>query len=196
MDYLIYHLADAQLQADAALLSEEERAVARRRGERYILTRSLLRRELARRLGAPPQDIRLHYGEHGKPECEGNALHFNLSHSGDYLALAFDTAPIGIDVERMRPLPRTEALAARIMPAEQLEAFRSRGCPQEEFFACWCAAEALVKQAGLSIWRAAQSPWRYEKGHIRLPEGDERTVRLFCPAPGYMGALACHRPKP
>ncbi len=197
MDYLIYNLADTQVQAlaDATLLSDEERRTAERRGEGYILTRSLLRRELARRLDCSPQDIRLRLGEHGKPECADAALHFNLSHSGDYLALAFDAAPIGIDVERMRPLPRLEALAARIMPAGQLAAFRSRACPPEEFFACWCAAEALVKQAGVSIWQAAQYPYRYEKERIRLPEDERRAVRLFRPAPGYMGAIA-YLPQP
>ncbi len=197
MDYLIYNLADAHLhaQADATLLSEDERAAAQKRGERYLITRCLLRRELARRLGMAPQDIRFRYSEQGKPEC-ANApvpLHFNISHSGDCLALAFDSqAPIGVDVEQLRPRARLAELAERIMCLEQLAAFRERGCPQEEFFTCWCAAEALVKQAASSIWQAKEIPFVCENGRIRLL-GDAAAglcVRPFTPMPGYAGAVA------
>ncbi len=194
MDYLIYNLAEAALhaQADASLLSQEERATAEKRGPRYLLTRCLLRRELARRLDTHPQDIRLRYGEHGKPECEG--IEFNLSHSGDCLAIAFDAFPIGIDVELVRPRPRLNALAARIMSPEQYADFCARGCPAEEFYACWCAAEALVKQAGESVWQARTHPFRYEHGRIRLLTEDASAIRLFSPAPGYRGAVAYRLP--
>ncbi len=194
MDYLVYNMADTHLQplADAGLLSAEERALAARRGGHYILIRSLLRCELARRLGCSPQDIRFRIGEHGKPECEGGGIHFNLSHSGDCLAMAFDDTPIGIDVERMRPRPRMEQLAQRIMSPAQFAAFRERGCAAEEFFACWCAAEALIKQVGGSIWQAGEYPFRYEQGRICVAAGRDKVsaVRLFTPQPGYMGAIA------
>ncbi len=194
MDYLIYNLADAALAplANEALLSAEELLAANKRGARYLLVRCLLRRELARRLNCSPQEVRLHYGPQGKPACEG--LEFNLSHSGDYLALAFDARPIGVDIERIRPRARMNALAARIMNSGQLEAFCRRQCPAEDFYACWCTAEALVKQEGKSIWNAVHYPFTYDNGRIRLPEDSGKDVRLFCPAPGYMGALATHRP--
>ncbi len=197
MDYLIYNLADAHLQplANAEHLSDEERATAQKRGKRYVLTRSLLRRELARRLGGSPAGIRIHLSEQGKPECEG--IHFNISHSGDCFAMAFDADPIGIDVERIRPRTRMEALAARIMCPEQLAAFRERGCPMEEFYTCWCTAEALVKQAAGSIWQAARHPFLCEYGRIRLLSQEEPpalNIRTFCPMPGYMGAVASIHP--
>ncbi len=192
MDYLIHNLTDTHLSAlaDASLLSEKERAVAQKCGERYVLTRSLLRRELARRLNREPQDIRFRYSEQGKPACEG--IHFNISHSGDCFAMAFDACPIGIDVERIRPRTRMEALARRIMSPEQLAAYCERGCPIDEFYACWCTAEALVKQAAGSIWQAKDAPFLYEHGHIRLLDesAPARKVQLFTPMPGYQGAVA------
>ncbi len=200
MDYLIYNLTESHLQelADAALLSADERETAARRGGHYLLTRCLLRRELARRLGGTPEGIRFRYSEKGKPECDG--IHFNLSHSGDYLAIAFDSAPVGIDIERVRPRPRLEALARRIMCPQQLAAFRERGCPLEEFHACWCATEAWVKQAAGSIWQAADYPLLCEHGSIRtLPtpgggDSPQPTIQLFTPAPGYQGAVATFCP--
>ncbi len=194
MDYLIFNLADPHLHAlaDAHLLSADEHEASKKRGARYILTRSLLRKELARRLGCSPQGIQLHYTPQGKPECEG--IHFNLSHSGDCLAMAFDATPVGIDVERVRPRARLSALATRIMCPAQLAAFCERGCPQDEFYACWCAAEALVKQQGGSIWQAQEYPFFWQQGHICLPEGTPTTVKSFLPAPGYVGAVAFYRP--
>ncbi len=191
MDYLIYNLADSYLSehADTSLLSEAERATAATRGERYILTRCLLRRELARRLGCTPQELRFRVGEHGKPECEGCPIHFNISHSGDCFAMAFDAAPVGIDVECIRPHARMKALAARIMCPEQLSAFHERGCPAEEFHACWCTAEALVKQSGSTIWRAKDTAFVFEHDRIRLPAASGLSVRLFTPLPGYAGAV-------
>ncbi len=191
MDYLIYNLAapHVQAQADATLLSADERALAARRGKLYVLARSLLRRELARRLGCAPQSIHLHYNETGKPLHPD--IYFNLSHSGDCLALVFDhAAAVGIDVERIRPRHRLEGLAARIMSPVQLAAFRERACPVNEFYACWCAAEALVKRAGTSIWQAAEQPFIYENGRIRALRDNMPQLQLFSPAPGYQGAVA------
>ncbi len=191
MDYLIYNLAapHVQARANAALLSADEREAAEQRGERYVLIRSLLRRELARRLGCTPQSLHLHYNETGKPLHPD--IHFNISHSGDCLAMAFDhAAAVGIDVERMRPRARLEKLAARIMSPAQLTAFCERESPTDEFYACWCAAEALVKHAGTSIWRATEQPFLYENGHIRPLRRGMPKLQLFCPAPGYQGAVA------
>ncbi len=191
MDYLVYNLAAPQVMAlaDARLLSEDEREAAARRGERYLLVRSLLRRELARRLGGDAAGIRLHYNGTGKPLHPH--IHFNISHSGDCLAMAFDqAAPVGIDVERIRPRARLESLAARIMAPEQFAAFRARQCPDDEFYACWCAAEALVKCAGTGIWQAAGQPFLYGQGRIHPLAAGMPQVMLFSPRPGYQGAIA------
>ncbi len=198
MDYLIYNLADPALgtHADPALLSEEECSAAARRGARYVLTRCLLRRELARRLDCAPQELRFRRGEQGKPECVDSPIHFNISHSGDCFAMAFDSAPIGIDVERVRPRRRLDALARRIMGDDQLAAFCERGCPVEEFYTCWCAAEALVKHAGSSIWQAKEKPFRYVHGRLILPEDSPLDLRAFTPLPGYAGAVAYSPPHP
>lgn len=48
-----------------------------------------------------PEDIRIFYNENGKPvfACE-DEFHFNLSHSGDMLAIVYGNTVCGIDVER------------------------------------------------------------------------------------------------
>lgn len=189
MDYLIYNIADIPRElSDLSLLPPQEQAEAARRGGNYALFRTLLRRELSRRTGIPPRDIELSYGAHGKPICATQP--FNLSHSGDCLCLAFHHAAIGVDVERVRPR-RFDSLAARFMCPEQLEGFLSRGCPQDEFYSCWCAAEALVKHAGDTMWHAQQYPFVCYPGRIECRFAGAPEVLLFTPMPGYRGAVAC-----
>ena len=188
MDYIIYNIPELPSGvADSVQLPPEERENAARRGGQYALVRTLLRRELERRTGVPAGDIVLSYSEHGKPLCENQP--FNLSHSGDCLCLAFHHSDIGVDVERERPR-NFAALAARFMCDEQYAAFESRGFPQEEFYSCWCAAEALVKLAGDTMWHAHDYPFLYEHGKIKCLFSPSPEVLLFIPMEGYRGAVA------
>lgn len=188
MDYLVYRIADLQAGAEALRhLPDVERDEARRRGGRYALFRSLLRQELSRRTGIPPRLVSISYNAHGKPECEQQP--FNMSHSGDCLCLAFHHRSIGVDVEHIR-MRNFASLAARFMGAEQLAAFQSRNCPQEEFYTCWCATEALVKHAGDTMWNARQYPFRYIHGTIECLFDNAPAIHLFTPMPGYCGAVA------
>lgn len=190
MHYQIYSMdalpaADA---ADAALLDTVEKEAYARRGASYLAERMLLRRELSRLSGVPVQDVHFTYNANGKPEFAPQP--FSLSHSGNCLCLAFHHHAVGVDVERVRPR-NFARLAPHFMAAQQELAFIGRGCPMDEFYACWCAAEALVKCAGDSIWHARKSyPFLYENASIAPQFTPARTVELFSPAPGYAGAVA------
>lgn len=191
MDYLCYRLSELPLAtADLSLLPEEEQELCAKRGRNYLLTRCLLRQELARRLNTPPQLIRFEYSQHGKPGLPGHALHFNLSHSADLLCLAFHQAPVGIDVQELRPRTVSDRLAERIMCPEQLKRWKQRGRSPEEFFTCWCVAEALVKQAASTIWQAKDYPFLIYESNIKLLYENAPVLRVFHPAPGYLGAVA------
>lgn len=189
MHYLVYNLRTVHTDLlSPASLDPQEQAAYARRGSRYLLIRTLLKRELARLSGEPAEDIRFTYSESGKPEYA--AQPFNLSHSGDLLCLAFHHRPIGVDIERMQPRPRLGSVARRIMSPAGYEDWLTRGSAAEEFYACWCAAEAMAKLCGGSVWQAQQRPFLYRAGHIvPLFEGAP-LVELFEPAPGYMGAVA------
>lgn len=188
MDYLIYHFEELPFSQEEALsmLPGEEQAERLRRGKTALFSRAILRMELARRSHCAPQDVLIRPGEHGKPFSPG--IHFNISHSRDCLCLAFHHAEIGVDVEYIRTRD-FQQLAPRFMAEEQWLAFRARGCPEHEFYDCWCASEALVKHAGESMWNAKQYPFIYRQGRI-IPLFDTTLqIRLFSPMPGYCGAL-------
>lgn len=189
MHYLIYHLPTASTELlPPETLDPAERATYARQGERYLLIRSLLKRELARHSGEAAESIRFCYGEHGKPLYAPQP--FNMSHSGELLCLALHHSAVGVDIERVRPRKNLAATAESIMCPQQLAAWQQRACPAEEFFDCWCAAEALTKYSGCAIWSALQRPFLWRPGGITPLYEGAPCVELFEPAPGYSGAVA------
>ena len=52
---------------------------------------------------AAPQPLTVAYEAGGKPHILHVPWHYNLSHSGDYVALAISDASVGIDIQQMRP---------------------------------------------------------------------------------------------
>lgn len=190
MDYLLYNLDEqAAEESDTQLLDAHELEQYAARGEKYLIARVLLKRELSRRSGIPAADIHFLYNEHGKPTWPQQ--HFNLSHSANLLCLAFHHAEIGVDIQQIRPVRRMDDIAPRIMSPQQLERFRANGSTPEEFFTCWSIAEALVKLHGSTIWDACNYPYTFAHGRVSLPsEAADVRVHLFTPAPGFCGAVA------
>ncbi|MGN0836174.1 MAG: 4'-phosphopantetheinyl transferase family protein [Akkermansia sp.] len=188
MDYAFYRL-NALPPADLSLLDEGERErAARSNRSGFAAVRCLLKRELARRAGCEPGEVHLVCGPHGKPLFPPQP--FNISHAGGWLALAFHGAEVGIDIEAPRPLRNRAAMARRIMEESQWRAFCQRGCPEREFFLCWCIAEALVKWAGDSVLRAQQFPFELAAGRVRPLFSPAPVVELLSPPDGLCGAIA------
>jgi 4'-phosphopantetheinyl transferase len=149
-------LAADELQTLKRLLSPTERDRTSRfyferdRG-RFAAARGRLRQLLGYYTGAPPGAVVIETGTSGKPFIRGEPpLEFNLSHSDDRVIFAFARSPVGIDVERMRPLPDLLTIAAHFFSPGEYEAMqRLTGAPlKDAFFRCWTLKEAYVKAAG------------------------------------------------
>ncbi len=150
-------LGDAALAELTALLapSERERMLRFRLEEgRHTATVSygLRRRVLAAILDADPHALAFDLGEHDKPALVNDpALHFNVSHSAGMLllAVAWD-APLGIDVERIKPRMDHERIARRFFSPHEVDVFLA--LPEDErmpgFFRCWTRKEAFIKARG------------------------------------------------
>ena len=106
--------------------------------------------------GTVPEILRQ---QRGKPYFAGSEnVHFSVSHSGEYVAVAFAESPVGIDLQQHRSrgyetreetIARHKKLASRYFhPLEQayLEAD-----PWEGFFRIWTAKESFVKRTGRGI---------------------------------------------
>ncbi len=159
-------LSDAGLGAAArALLSAAEQEaygrirVPSRRTE-YLLGRYATKTILSRYLAVPVGALAIEPDAQGKLRIAGPRvgarLAFNLSHSGDLLAIALSPqAEVGVDVELVNEglSAELEAIAARhFCPAEQRAlAHRDPAVRLREFFRMWTLKEAALKAIGAGL---------------------------------------------
>jgi 4'-phosphopantetheinyl transferase len=193
-----------------SILTADERARAGRfhfphDAAHWIVARGTLRAILSDRLRIEPSDVRFVYGEHGKPELAepfaSSGLRFNLSHSGALaLCAVVQHCRVGVDIERLRPMPDLEAIAERTFSPRERETLR-RLPPElrhEGFFNCWTRKEAYIKAIGkglahpldrFSVSLAPGAPARLETVDDDPREAEAWTLEAFMPSPGYAAAL-------
>jgi 4'-phosphopantetheinyl transferase len=201
----------SDLPAFAETLSASERNRAERfqferDRNRFIVRRGLLRGILGRYLNLDPARLSFTYESRGKPTLAGSmdapTIHFNLSHS-EGLALFGVTrsAPFGIDLERVRPMPDPDQIAAKFFSARENVVLNALPAEQriEGFFNCWTRKEAYLKATGQGIADALPevevSLTPGQPAQLLSVAGDAQEASLWsfyalAPAPGYIGALA------
>jgi len=146
-----------------SMLADDERNRAARfhfdrDRNRYIQGRAALRVLLGRYLDIPPREVRLQYQAHGKPELappgDSRSLRFNVSNSGGLALIAAGGGrELGIDVEKVRPLPDLLDVARRFFSAREVKALLATDANRrgEAFFACWTRKEAFLKVTGAGL---------------------------------------------
>lgn len=158
----------------------------------------------------PPGALPIRRDARGRPHLGCPGADVNWSHSGEALLAAW--APVdrvGVDIELLRPRPKTLALATRFFAPEETAALAALAADPERlehaFTRLWCAKEALLKADGRGL------SFGLEKLHFALdPEapGDAAPRLMRCdpalgraedwriaawtPRPGYLATLAWH----
>jgi len=121
-----------------------------------LTARYAVRNLLGAYLGLAAGDVPIARGRRGKPllAAPHGGLHFNDSHSGDWVAIACTQAgPVGVDVEAMRPRPFERLVRRYFSGAEQTAWAAQPGETREAFFyRLWCCKEAIGKAAGVGIY--------------------------------------------
>jgi len=144
-----------ELPAEERDRADRFRVEASRR--RFVLARTLLRRELAVIVGVEPGALDFGVGDRGKPHLTnpvpGEPLLFNLSHSGEIVVLAIAGVDVGADVESLRPVPKAEKLAHRFFsPAERMTVLSFDDESRDRaFLRIWTQKEAYLKATGLGV---------------------------------------------
>lgn len=134
-------LTEGETAALLALLPPERRARAMRtqpaeKRREPLCAYGLLLRALGARYGWKSLPD-MAYGPLGKPFFPGYpTVHFNLSHTAGAVLAGVADGPLGVDIERIRPM-REETM-------RRLSGTSDRGA----FFAAWVRREALVKLTG------------------------------------------------
>lgn len=89
---------------------------------------------------------KIQFNEYGKPYIE-NESYFNLSHSGDYVVLAVDDKPVGVDIEQKKERG-FEGIAKLSFHEKEQETLRIRADKADTFYSIWTLKESYMKQKG------------------------------------------------
>jgi len=121
--------------------------------ENFLIAKVMQRNLIASLIGSAPKKLIFGVNKYGRPYLKSprvKNLDFNISHSGDCIAVAVADCPIGIDVERIKPLDIK--IAAACFTEQELKYLGSRrGKQLEKFYKIWVLKESFVKAAGKGL---------------------------------------------
>jgi 4'-phosphopantetheinyl transferase len=121
--------------------------------ERFIISRGVLRYLLGKYLNKTPTSITFDLSENKKPYIAnaGNAtIHYNLSHSEDWILIAFSTAEIGADVEFINSIYKYEEILEDNFGKSEIS-YIKQDDSLNRFFLLWTRKEALTKATGKGL---------------------------------------------
>lgn len=127
---------------------------------RSVTGEMLARKMLSDYCGLPQDEIIFQCGKYGKPVAV-NGAEFNISHSDKMVVCAVDDSPVGIDVEKVRPI--NTGILRRLCTDTDLQYILGNNttgniipenfsdCQLYRFYEVWTAKEAYFKCIGTGI---------------------------------------------
>lgn len=100
-------------------------------------------------------DAKITINEFGKPITDNN-MHFNISHSGDYVLFALSDREIGCDIEKSREI-EPEKLGKIVFCENEMNAIKKSADKQQCFFDLWTRKESLLKCIGKGFHQNSKS---------------------------------------
>jgi len=138
-------------QGDAEALPPKPGAAASRAA--YELLRQMLVREGFLHSEAALPEMEKASG--GKPRFfEGPEVHFNISHSGRFLACAISDREVGVDIQEYRP--PADAVMRRFFDEKERASILEAEDREAAFAAVWAERECRAKYTGRGIFAARQ----------------------------------------
>ena len=122
------------------------------------LAHGFLREKAAELTGFPEAEFTEREAEGGKPYFAAHPeVHFNLSHSGEYILFGLARQEIGVDIQRMQSanVPR---LARRVLSAEEVRQMELSAEPERFFFERFALREAYGKYTGRGVFEGMGEP--------------------------------------
>lgn len=107
---------------------------------------------ISKAFGIPANEIIFEKNKYGKPHVVGRSgVHYNISHSGDYVVCAVGESPVGIDVQEIKD--GSLDVADRFFSKEEKEVLAMTGeeVRRDLFCEMWSLKEAYIKCIGLGL---------------------------------------------
>ena len=169
--------------------------------KKRLYTGAFLQYVLSKETGIPVSELRYVYNEWGKPELEQvkkeldkEPVHFNLSHSGDYVVLAVSDHMVGVDVEHK--CRNSLSLAKRCFCEEEYRDImqeNTEAARNLRFLEYWTMKEAYIKCVGEGL-RIPLNSFLIKRGMngISFVENEDMWLGTFFLNAGYCVSL-CSR---
>ncbi|KAB3538078.1 4'-phosphopantetheinyl transferase superfamily protein [Bacillus safensis] len=204
LQHLDENNARQQIERLKPFVSSEKRAAAERfrfliDARRTLLGEVLVRQTIHDMYDMPMDQIVFETEGNGKPVVRQlPSFHFNLSHSGDWVVCAVDDAPVGIDIEEIKPIDL--AIAKRFFSADEYQDLLSQPAERQEayFFHLWSMKEAFIKLTGkgLSYGLSSFTARLSADGQASLTLPDHETacfVQTYSLDPAYQMAVCTRK---
>ncbi len=120
--------------------------------QRSLLGKFLVRAIICKRFQVKNGDIKIMRSKMGKPYAynipQGS---FNISHSGAWIVGAFDSLPVGIDIEQIKEIDLD--MARKILDIDDFEELmrKKESGLSDYFYKCWTFNESYLKMLGQGI---------------------------------------------
>lgn len=119
--------------------------------KRRLVSAFVIKDLLSKKIKTATSNIKLTENIFGKKSCENNQdIHFNISHSGNWIVVGFGISEIGIDVEKMEEIDLS-GVASFFTKEEQLFLTADRKNRLIDFYKIWTAKESYMKYTGLGF---------------------------------------------
>jgi len=161
--------------------------------QRSLLGDILARYAISLKSGIQNKDLVFDENEYGKPLLKRPCtVHFNISHSGSWVACALDDAPVGIDIEETGPADL--AIAQRFFSKNEYSLLISTPTEmqQEQFYRIWTLKESYIKALGHGLCIPLDSFYisQTDKGLRAITENGVSPYNFFGFAPSKGVVLA------
>jgi len=144
--------------------------------QRQILGELMVRAILCDKFHFQNKQVSFDYHANGKPYLRGfENVHFNISHSGEWVVCAFAKLPVGVDVEKIRRV--NFEIARRFFSDQEVKELFS--LPENEqtgfFFDLWTLKESYLKALGTGLTKPLGSfTVQHSSDEILLYEDDQK----------------------
>lgn len=143
-----YYLNKVESRRKEKILKQQEK----KEQVRSLAAGSLLHYALCREMGFLPdakEDFKMEYEAGGKPFLKEYAdVHFNLSHSGEYVCCGAGREPVGVDIQKHTVVKDRLALRFFTKEDNRILAEHSDREREELFFRMWSIKESYMKLTG------------------------------------------------
>lgn len=159
----------------------------------------LTRYSIGQFLGKSKPEIILEFGDKGKPFVSNlQNIHFNISHSGNYVVCAVADSEIGIDVERVRSV--NLRIAERFFSAPEIQDLMALNDAERMhyFITLWTIKESYLKAIGRGLTQHLNSFTICKKGNLYQltgnPEAERYAIEALEVSPDYAMAICSPLP--